>query len=547
MRLSDLRWKWLIPGFFATYLVLGLWLVPDYGMSWDEAVQRRYGLVALDYYIEKLGIPWEKSFPEASLETAGGRQYSVLFPTFGALMERLLHLEDDFRGRYLMRHYAVFILFWIGAIYFYRLLYERLHNPWLALLGVVMLIASPRIFAHSFFNPKDIVLLSFYVIASFTMVRFLYDPSPKRAAAHGLATALVVNARILGIIIPVLTVFGVLLLLFRKQADKTSQRQLKVSFPLFLLIGGVLTVLLFPFLWSAPVANAKASFNMMANFPWGSSVLYFGQLIEGAAIPWHYPFVWIGITTPIAYLFAFFIGLGLVVPPVLGAIANMRFWENKAQLIDCFTLALLFGPLAAILVKSSTLYNGWRQLFFIYPILLLIAMVGIQFLLKHPNKNLQWLMIAGLAYSGGQTIQFMIKNHPHQQVYFNALAGDRVADRFDMDYWGVAYKQALEAIPLRDTSAVIQINCNNYPCEDNFRFLPEATRQRLKLRYGPEVADYVLSNFRRAEAFRKYKDGAYPFQNPAFFIEVEGEPIIGVYQPNRPAPPQTEGEPPDRN
>ncbi|MEN0003760.1 MAG: hypothetical protein AAF798_06440 [Bacteroidota bacterium] len=525
--------RWIVPIFFLLYLGIGLSIVPDYGMSWDEAVQRRYGLIALDYYIDQLGLDWEKSFPEVSLETAAGRQYTVLFPTVCAALERLFGLTDNFRGRYLMRHYAVFLLFWLSTIFFFRLLKMAFQNQWLALLGVGMLLLSPRIFAHSFFNPKDIVLLVFYTIAAFTLVRFIELPSTARAVSHAIASALVINARILGIIIPAVTLVGIGLLLLRKGPKSISYKKLALSSTVYLTLTTILTLLLFPYLWAAPAERASESFNMMANFPWGSSVLYFGQLVEGEAIPWHYPFAWIGITTPLVYLPTFLIGCGVSVFALAKATLRLQFWNNQQQLVTLFALALFFGPLAAVLIKSSTLYNGWRQLYFIYPMFLIIALSGIQYLWKVGQKNGQWLVIAALAFSIGNTLRFMVNNHPHQQVYFNALAGTNKVYRFDMDYWGVAYKQAFEQIVACDTSTLIQVNCNNYPCEDNFRFLPEATKSRLKLRYGPEVADYVLSNFRRSEAFKKFKAGAYPFQNPAFFIEVEGDPIIGIYQPNK--------------
>ena len=36
--------------------------------------------------------------------------------------------------------------------------------------------------------------------------------------------------------------------------------------------------------------------------------LYLGNYINASQVPWHYPLVWISITTPIAYLILFIIG-----------------------------------------------------------------------------------------------------------------------------------------------------------------------------------------------------------------------------------------------
>ncbi len=43
---------------------------------------------------------------------------------------------------------------------------------------------------------------------------------------------------------------------------------------------------------------------------------------------------------------------------------------------------------------------------------------------------------------------FMIRNHPHQNVYFNELVGgvNGADGKFDMDYWGLSYKQLYEKL-----------------------------------------------------------------------------------------------------
>ena len=42
-------------------------------------------------------------------------------------------------------------------------------------LGSLFLILSPRIFAHSFYNSKDLAFLSFFIISIYTMVRYLEE------------------------------------------------------------------------------------------------------------------------------------------------------------------------------------------------------------------------------------------------------------------------------------------------------------------------------------------------------------------------------------
>ncbi|NRA52284.1 MAG: hypothetical protein HRU12_24410, partial [Phaeodactylibacter sp.] len=44
----------ITPFFFAIVLVLGLQIVEDYGLSYDEPIQREYGLSVIEYIGKKL-------------------------------------------------------------------------------------------------------------------------------------------------------------------------------------------------------------------------------------------------------------------------------------------------------------------------------------------------------------------------------------------------------------------------------------------------------------------------------------------------------------
>lgn len=85
----------------------------------------------------------------------------------------------------------------------------------------------------------------------------------------------------------------------------------------------------------------------------------------------------------------------------------------------------------------------------------------------------------------------MVKYHPNQQVYFNYLADhDDMSRRFTLDYWGLGYKTLLEEILEKDDRAKISIRAMNYPGVANINFLPPAARNRIKIVWHVQVADY---------------------------------------------------------
>jgi hypothetical protein len=124
---------------------------------------------------------------DPQLWTYSERYYGTLFETPFALLERLDAFSSS-QQLYFFRHLATWIVFIGGVFCFWRLCAQRFSTWWLALLGPAMLIVSPRIFAESFYNSKDIPCLAGFIVAIFTLTRFLEKPTALRAA-HSRADA----------------------------------------------------------------------------------------------------------------------------------------------------------------------------------------------------------------------------------------------------------------------------------------------------------------------------------------------------------------------
>lgn len=604
--------KAIVPVFFLLYLGLGLWILPDYGMSWDEAAQRSHGIVTFDYLNELFDLGYEKQRPRSNFLRHPARHYGTWFPLLGYGLENLFGLSDDFRGRFLMRHVMVFLLFWLASIFFYKLLKARFKDWKMALLGVLMLILTPRIFAHSFFNPKDIVLLSCYIISIYTLIRFVQKKSIKYALLHGIACAFVVNTRVPGIIIPAFTIGLVLIevlqgLVSRRyglvsqdligssrrppsllkevqppadnqvpnrgwifpfrglkglrkgnftalgksgetsgdaseisEATKppsdthffTKEGSYKYSFFSFIICALFFTILLNPALWKAPAQQFSETFQSMAKFDWSSHLLYWGEFIKGTELPWHYVPSWIAITTPIVYLVFFIIGFVVVLKNGIFSLRKLKFWRTQEEQIDLILWALFVLPILAVIVKGSTLYDGWRQLFFVYPCMIGVALLGIcqtfswLRVRKSFQKGFALFLALTLSYSAFQ----IIKTHPFQYVYFNAFAGDGLLEKFDRDYWGLSYRQALEELIERYPYSCISVKMKNYPGEENYRFFGPEIRQHIDLKYGPQKAAFHISNYRGWKELGDFRKKRFPYQNEVFSIDIQGSRVIGVYR-----------------
>src|SRR5207249_7353013 len=70
---------------------------------------------------------------------------------------------------------------------------------------------SPRIFAESFINSKDIPFMAATIVAIYTLVQLLDRRTLRAALIHALATGILIDIRILGIFMPAMTLAFLLL------------------------------------------------------------------------------------------------------------------------------------------------------------------------------------------------------------------------------------------------------------------------------------------------------------------------------------------------
>lgn len=536
LRLSP---KLLIILFFTGYFILGLSLAGDYGIHWDDHAQYQHGLVTANYVNDLCGgCLSDKSFSDIRLDEYKDRSHGVIFQITALGIQNLLGISDA-RGIFLLRHYLTFIIFFTGLIFFYRLLMLLYDNRAIAMLGVLFMILSPRIFADSFYNSKDLVFLSLTIISTWTLVRFLYQPTFSSAGFHALASALLISTRIIGVFVPALTLLFLILrpVITRQENNPglklkgpvvfTGIRGMLTRGGYYLILMFLLTFAFWPYLWNQPFQHFVEIFTTMSHFNWDDPVLFRGKFLDPASLPFYYVPFWIGVTTPVLYTFLFLAGLGFI----------LFLRPRKIPvMIDAVILAMFFFPLLAVILLGSVIYDGWRQLFFLYVPFLIIAIRGFYEILELIEQKARqhaavWLrrslfLIVFLSCTG--TAVFMVRYHPFQNVYFNFLAGKETTRDFEADYWGLSYRQNLQYLLDNDPSDTIKIVSVNWPGKANADIFPKGLRDRLKFT-TLEDARYYISNYRFPAEHDKLIRREYPYNQPLFEISVRKNRISGVY------------------
>lgn len=502
---------------FLLFLAVGFSIYQDYGVSWDEPIQRELGYTNMQYMLGR----------SDALLTEKDRFYGPTFELFLILMEKVFR-PAALREVFFLRHLMTFLLFATSTVFFYILSRNLFAKASTALLATIALILSPRIFDNAFYNTKDIPLLVFFVIC-FAFL-FLYINTRRRIYLIALAvvSAVCVTVRILGVIIPLFTL--AVLFLEGWDAPGTFRQKARAMAPrlaVYLLPLAAFTVLCWPILWSNPIQHFFQALAQMSHFEWDLTVLFMGKVYPGLNVPPSYPVVWILISTPIVYSVLFFIGCAFLT--VDGIKAKGRLFEGQVLKLLLIS-GWFFIPLLAVIILKSTLYDSWRHLFFIYPAFLLLAFFGLERIV------LRWKPAAGrfpsvsavayglLAITYLSVAWFMVRAHPYQQVYFNFLAGrnlNEAQERFDVDYWGLSYRSGLEYISRTDPSPSIAYTSETAPGSYTF-ILPEADQSRLKYIRGEQDAKYILLNYRWTKTIPPYPE--------VYSVKVDGATILSVFK-----------------
>jgi len=519
--LVEKRYKVIVCLFFVLYLLVGLSIFKDYGISCDESLSRTRGMLAFNYVFKR----------DKALLGYVYRYHGSAFEMPLAVVEKALRLTKNTRAVYLMRHLATFILFFVGVLFFYFLCKDRFKSWKLGLLGSLFLILSPRIFAHSFYNPKDIPFMAVFIVSIYTLITYLNKKTLSSAIIHAAVCALLFDIRIAGFVVTIFTASFV-------AADLTTARpgekkKVILGFSAYLCALFSLIVLFWPVLWEGPISQFASMLRLMKRYNWTGYVLYSGDYIRNMELPWHYIPVWIVISTPLFYTALFLIGSS----SSIGALLKNRTEFYLKRRDDIIFLMWFFLPLAAAAIPRSGLYDAWRHIFFVYPAFLIFSLMGLKLIfefIKAGLRNLRFnvlrlFFILIAASSLVNTAIFMIRYHPYQNLFFNPAAGRNmraVKEGFELDYWGLSYRKALEHILRNDEREAISIYPRTLPVENNLLILPPEDRNRLVLVDDPRKAGYFITNYR-------WHKSRYPFKDEYYAVKIGNANIIAVYKLDR--------------
>ena len=420
-------------------LVLAVVLVTfaDYGVTWDEPRQNRYGELALGYYCSRGADHAVFSYFDLYL-------YGAAFDLLAALVNTVSPL-----GVYETRHLLNALVGIAGLAGTWRLARE-LAGPRVGFLAMTLLTATPDWYGHMYNNPKDIPFAAAMTWGTFVLLRLarqLPRPAPGAALGFGALTGLAVATRVVG---GLLAVYAAVVLgawavgRVRAAGWGPALRQIGGAalpfVPAAMLAWGVVFVF-WPWVQQAPIANPLLAVRTFSHFPHNTTFLYAGELVRSTDLPWHYLPGMLLVRMPLPVL------VGLALAP-LAAWLRWRDRDVPWAGWGLLTLAIVV-PLALVIGTGTVLYDGLRHFLFLVPLIVVAAAASLDSLWqrvpwRRVRVGLTTLAVVWLALQVGD----FVRVHPNQYILYNPMAGgiSGAEGRFELDFWGSSLKETTERL-----------------------------------------------------------------------------------------------------
>ena len=467
----------------ALFLVAGLAVLDDYGVSFDAVVHRQDAEANLRYladgdfgaFISGLWIDHDKF-------------YGMAFEAPLLLVERAFGIDEAPRAVNLSRHLHSRLLFLAGGLFAYLLALRLFGSRLLALFAMGFFLLHPRLYGHSFFNAKDIPFLVMFIVALFLTHRAFKRDTLPSFVLLGVGVGLLVNLRIMGVVLlAAVPALRALDLAFAQ--GRAERKRVLLTTGGFALASALTIYALLPYLWADPMPRAVEGWATLSNHPTIFPELFRRTFYFNVDFPIEYLPVWFSITSPPFALLLGAVGAAWIL--VAAARAPRKALRSGRLRFGLLAVGCFAAPIIGALLLDANVSHGWRQMYFLWAPFSLLAMFGLRFL----PSALRRLRLRALAYGAagagfaGVVISMGLV-HPNQQDYFNLLVDrvtpERLRSQYEMDHWAASTRQGLEwvieqsAESSGETSPITASQPNHWTVAANARALPKPARDRLR-------------------------------------------------------------------
>lgn len=431
--------------FLGCIFVIGLLAVFPYGAHLDQTSEQEILYSNIKVYARLVGA--DNSLYQ-ELDAAGivditesiekDHGMAVFYPVAWIFF---LNKISSFSGNIIWHGY-IYVLTFCGVAALFYLMSDIWGGHIVPIFTTLLFFFTPRMFAESHYNNKDIILLSLVLCIAFFGWRTCQKKTWLNVIGFALAGSLAANMKIIGAFIwGMAGIYILLALLIRRQLDKKVI--LKIIAGISIWFGFYL--LITPACWTGLPGFWQYLLESARNFRWNDYILFAGKMYSKntTGMPVMYLPVMIILTVPVGILLL--AGTGII-SLLFSLVRFRRKSPDGAWYMFVMILACLI-PLGYAIVSRTPVYNGWRHFYFTYMAVLLSAACGISWLLnRFKSPRLRKSLVISLSAYVFVLAASIALAYPHEYAYYNLLAGKNVVERYELDYWDMSFKQAYEKI-----------------------------------------------------------------------------------------------------
>lgn len=417
------------------FLIVNLYTVSDYGISWDEPVQQVVGEANLDYI---------SSSSDPMLLEGDLIYYGPFYETLNRFTAKVLDIF--FQVPYIPAHHVLGVFFSTLGLLFLFLFARKMFSEKIAFASVFFMMFFPLFIAHLHYNTKDIPLLVLTIIALYFMYRAFSEKKFGLAVFGGMGTGFALATKIHGLLLfPIFFLPYLLYLFWDVRLLRQGKMFILKEFKLFLVYISSTVFFLFlawPRLFVQPLLFFQTIYYFL-HHSWAGYVLYFGTSYYVRTLPWHYAPVMLALVTPIFILLCFFIGFFFI---------SKKLFQKEKRFAFALVLSWFLIPLLVEMKPGTIIYDGIRHFFFIVPAYLIICSFGIWWIIEKVQSFLpRWKNLVSfiLFFSLGlfMIIQ-IVPLHPYEGSYYNEAVRffipEHIEKYFEIETWATSYQEGIE-------------------------------------------------------------------------------------------------------
>jgi len=509
--------------FLAVFLLLIMLVTSrDAGITCDEVLHYNHSVSVYNYFSSHGEDQSALDTPVSNL-----KYYGQSYDNLVTIFIRWFNIEDVYGFRHLMSSLAGWVVILLTALF----------AIWMAgygagILVLILYALSPTFIGHTQNNLKDIPFALGYIASIFYTFKFIVSGRKVPFKVILFLTASIafsISIRAGGLLLICYLFFFFIIYnlvkYFReKEIDIIEIRTKLLWMTIITVVAWLLSILLWPFALQSPVKNILESYSVMAHYPDTFRQIFEGKPQWSDNMPWYYLLKSMAITIPVIVL----TGLALFT-----VFCRHLVKKDKAVLYG-FLIFAVFFPLVFVVFVNSNLYSSWRQFLFIYPVIVLLAAVGFNYLFDYlKSKYLKWGVILLFLLLSVHPLKFMIKNHPYYYLYYNQIVGGLKGayGNYETDYYYVSQTEAsvwlINYLKEKNVTGKIKVKAT-FSVEWQFRNLPEI--ETSYFRYEERSLsdwDYAIVVNRYISPF-KLKNKLWPPENAIHVIYADQIPVCAV-------------------